>query len=208
MIGRKLSGQSLGLLVVFIVFLLAMACSTGSKAPVQNAPTAPTATPAPTTPTPSPTPTTSPTPSPTPATSANEGQPLVPGGPPYFPAKLAQTTFVQQLDKYNMKKLPLWSKAIYGGRERFTINWNPTQTLDYLNVGASQVFGGGLLLIDVGICKMEGREGKFDTCPAGNYGPTLLSLSCPASSKLGNKQILSLTCFAFAKEFCGQLCRR
>jgi peptide/nickel transport system substrate-binding protein len=100
-----------------------------------------------------------------------EGQPLVPGGPPFYPRKLLQEKGFQLHLKYHTTTLPLWTKAVYGGEQRFAGTWNPaqyTQVLRSLHLSRPS-YSGMLLLADMGRCTMAGRTGKFDTCN-GQYG--------------------------------------
>jgi ABC-type transport system substrate-binding protein len=99
-----------------------------------------------------------------------EGQPLVPGGPPFYPRKLIQEKGFQLHAQYNQIKLPLWTKAVYGGQRVSTGTWDRTY-LDYLKIQrlTRPSVAGMLLLIDMGLCSMIGREDHFDRCD-GQYG--------------------------------------
>jgi peptide/nickel transport system substrate-binding protein len=108
-----------------------------------------------------------------------EGQPLVPGGLPFFPRKLLAQKGYQLHIKYHQTKLPLWTKATYGGEIRgpntsiWTTNYN---SLDIL-VLSRVITHGMLFTIDMGLCSLVGREGKFDTCNgqyAHNYDITII----------------------------------
>jgi ABC-type transport system substrate-binding protein len=100
-----------------------------------------------------------------------EGQPLVPGGPPFYPQKFAKEKGAQIIYKYHVTKLkPLWTKAVYGGH-----GWgsgartSEVNTLDFLKlVTLSNVtYGGTLMFLNMGRCDMVGRadysrcEGKY-----------------------------------------------
>ena len=158
--------------------LLTVACASkpppATPAPAPSPVPAPAAQPEPSKgPSPSPlaTPALAPAATPTVLTMAGkypEGQPLVPGGPPFYPAKLAQTqpVAVRYLDQYHQTKMPLWTKAVYGGEERWAWPVTSILYLDFLKVDnmARIGFSGRLLHFDSGLCSLVGREGHFDTC--------------------------------------------
>lgn len=99
------------------------------------------------------------------ASPAPTKAPLVPGGPPFDQAKFSQTRFAQILTQYDWHKLPLWTKATYGGELRGPTRWNPSTTLEYLRVQtlSRPSYAGMLLLIDMGLCSMVGRD-DFSKC--------------------------------------------
>ncbi|MSQ11953.1 MAG: ABC transporter substrate-binding protein [Dehalococcoidia bacterium] len=98
-----------------------------------------------------------------------EGEPLVPGGPAFYPHKLiAENEGVKLLYEYHQTKLPLWKKAQYGGESvtnSFT-GWNPAYTLEYLHLQSLNrpSFAGMLLLFDMGRCSMVGRDSDYSVC--------------------------------------------
>ena len=158
------------LVALLVILLLAVGCAQTAQTPATPSPT-PAATPsaapalsASATPTPAKTP----SPAPTAASGPAEGQPLVPGGPAYFPAKVAKESRAGEIfDKYSNTKLPLWTKAVYGGEVIASgTGWNPTVFLDPLRT--SQIsrnhYFPTLLTYDIGRCSLAGREGRFDTC--------------------------------------------
>jgi peptide/nickel transport system substrate-binding protein len=98
--------------------------------------------------------------------SRPEGQPLVPGGPPFFPREAAKIKGVQiHYGKYHQTVTPLWTRAIYGGEFRASNTWNPISALDYLKVLslARPTLAGMLLYMDMGLCSMVGRD-DFSVC--------------------------------------------
>jgi peptide/nickel transport system substrate-binding protein len=97
-----------------------------------------------------------------------EGKPLTAGGPPFYPQRLAKDKGVQIRFKYHVTKLPLWSKAVYGGTfigGSAAISREP-ETMDYLKlVSLSYVTRGGVLMfLNMGRCDMVGRE-DYSRCP-------------------------------------------
>lgn len=100
-----------------------------------------------------------------------EGQPLVPGGPPFFPRKLAQTKAIGLLFQYDQTTAPLWTKAKYGGQFEFGQAWVPNQALNSLKFPSLNrpTLRGMALYVDMGLCSMVGRESHFETCD-GQYG--------------------------------------
>jgi ABC-type transport system substrate-binding protein len=169
------------------------------SAPSPAAPAAPAAAPAPATPAaPSPAQPAQPAPAPAPTTSGTvtgaaaarttteeaigtglfalakthpEGQPLVPGGPPFYPRKLIQEKGFQLHNQYHQTKLPLWKKATYGGHRLAYGNWVPSTIISMLKIQQLNrpSYAGMLLLIDMGLCSMVGRDDHFDRCD-GQYG--------------------------------------
>ncbi|MSP79423.1 MAG: ABC transporter substrate-binding protein [Dehalococcoidia bacterium] len=171
----RLRIELLGFWILLLGLLAGLACArTTSPTPATPQPSA---APTPSTPTtPASTPTTALTPSakPTPTAPVTTGrQPLVPGGPPFYRDEYAKTMFGKLLIDYHHTKLPLWTKASYGGELRGAGTGSiATATifnyLSILNLGRPTT-GGMLFLMDTGLCSMVGREGKFDTC-GGKYG--------------------------------------
>ncbi|MSQ13934.1 MAG: ABC transporter substrate-binding protein [Dehalococcoidia bacterium] len=99
-----------------------------------------------------------------------DGQPLVPGGPPLFAKQLSQEPGIQIIYKYHQTKLPLWTKAQYGGEFRTSAVFTPVN----LNLLGNQVlsrpsYAGMLLLFDMGRCSMVDRDADFSRC-GGKYG--------------------------------------
>jgi ABC-type transport system substrate-binding protein len=165
--------------VGLVALFLAAACAKSEEkaapvpAPATQTPAAPTAVPAPATvPTPTPAaaaPVAAPSPAPAApafAAPAVSGRPLVAGGPPFDRAALEKTAFWQTFQKYTQNRLPLWTKASYGGELRGVNTWTPTTTLNYLNVLTLNrpTVGGMLLLFDMGLCSMVGRDQDFSIC--------------------------------------------
>jgi peptide/nickel transport system substrate-binding protein len=176
-------------LVLFVglimVGVLALACAKSEEAATPAPTTPPTAAPA-ATPAPlksatsatAPSTTTAPsaptttTPAPTSATQPVDGQPLVPGGPAFYPSRVSQLQGWQFLQKYHVNKLPLWTQAKYGGDLRGYTAWNPQLTLDLLGTLtlSRPTYSGMLLYTDSGRCSMQGRE-DFSKCN-GKYSQT------------------------------------
>jgi ABC-type transport system substrate-binding protein len=100
-----------------------------------------------------------------------EGQPLVPGGPAFFPRKLAQEKGVQELFKYHVTKLPLWTKASYGGEWHGAAVLTPASNFAFLSVQvlSRPTYGGMLLTFDMGRCSLIGRDADYSKCK-GEYG--------------------------------------
>jgi peptide/nickel transport system substrate-binding protein len=146
-----------------VILLLVVACAksaeeTGKPAP-SPAPAAPAAAPAPATPA---TPTTAAKPA-----APKEGEPLVAGGPPFFPSKVAQLKGWQIMQQYHQNKLPLWTQAKYGGDYKilFNIAFAESQSfrlLDLLVLNRPS-HAGMLLYTDMGRCSWVGRQ-DFSAC--------------------------------------------
>jgi peptide/nickel transport system substrate-binding protein len=91
---------------------------------------------------------------------------MVPGGPAVDADKMYAQKDVQVLREYSPAKLPLWTKASYGGEIRTRVNnWTLRLFIDPQLLFLSRPSTSGMLfLLDMGRCTMIGREGKFDTC--------------------------------------------
>ncbi|MSP78911.1 MAG: ABC transporter substrate-binding protein [Dehalococcoidia bacterium] len=159
------------------VLLLGVACASSTKTP---APTTPSATPS-TAPAPAPTATPTPapgktTPAPTPAAPSAQGQvPPKTGGPLGIevPIPLRQDTDASYVNsypgaalfyKYDRNKLRLWEKATYGGDNKGVGSstpsfYDPTRFI----ILSRTNFYGMLLLQDLGLCSLVGRQ-DFSTC--------------------------------------------
>ncbi|MBM3946754.1 MAG: hypothetical protein FJ315_05070, partial [SAR202 cluster bacterium] len=182
---------------VLLALVLALACAkseettapaqpSGPAAPAAQAtpaaPAVPAVTPAPA---PAATPAPAPAPAPPPAAALTkeqatgidyllaypEGQPLIPGGPPFFPKKLAKEKGVQTMFKYHVTKLPLWQRAVYGGEfwGGSTASTEPN-TLDFLKVVslANVSRGATLMFLNMGRCDMVGRS-DYSRCPGKHH---------------------------------------
>ncbi|MSQ11276.1 MAG: ABC transporter substrate-binding protein [Dehalococcoidia bacterium] len=91
---------------------------------------------------------------------------MLEGAPLFDKATLETYKGYQLLSQYHYTKLPLWTKATYGGWHR--IYFYPLVTLSYrfydtLVLNRPSI-AGTMLLIDSGRCSLVGREGHFDTC--------------------------------------------
>ena len=108
---------------------------------------------------------------PAPAAVTTDGQPLVPGGPPFFRKKWESSIAGQVFTKYHGTKLPLWTRAKYGGEFRTAGSIAPSTIFQFLKVQSlgRPSYAGMLLLIDMGLCSMVGRDQDFSTCK-GEYG--------------------------------------
>lgn len=159
---------------LLVVLLLGVACAKSEKAAAPApaaaptaAPAAPAARPAPAAPAPAPAAPTAP--STAPATTASaapvDGQPLVPGGPAFYPSRVSKLQGYQFLQEYHISKLQLWTKAKYGGESLGYTSWQPrlyTNTLEVLRLSRPSHHG-MLLYTDSGRCSMVGRE-DFSAC--------------------------------------------
>ncbi|MBM3946100.1 MAG: ABC transporter substrate-binding protein [SAR202 cluster bacterium] len=75
---------------------------------------------------------------------------------------------VQELLKYHVNRLPLWTKAKYGGEAVFCCSVTGglvDPTTDPLRIGTRRNANyGRLLYFDQGLCSWVGRDGDFSTC--------------------------------------------
>ncbi|MSQ13494.1 MAG: ABC transporter substrate-binding protein [Dehalococcoidia bacterium] len=172
-----ISGRRTALLFgTLIVLLFTLACAKGEKAAAPAQTSAPVAAPAPT-PAATTAPATPAAPSapqtPRPATPTGP-TPLVPGGPPFDRAGIEKTTFWAVWNQYHQTKIPLWTKAKYGGELRSVTAYLPTTQYNPLKqLGDHRaLFHGALLNIDYGLCSLQNRNDDYTTCPgkyANNY---------------------------------------
>jgi peptide/nickel transport system substrate-binding protein len=167
---------------VLIMLVLGAACAKGEQkaaapapAPSTPAPTAasaPAAAPAPATSAPS-TQSAAPTPAPSAPAAAGvpSGQPVVPGGPPFFRSEVEKLTGYQFLQRWHVTKLSIWTKASYGGDHTGAVNWTPSTTLNLLGVLtlSRPSYAGMLLYTESGRCAWGGRNEDFSVCK-GQYG--------------------------------------
>ncbi|MBM3947155.1 MAG: ABC transporter substrate-binding protein [SAR202 cluster bacterium] len=67
--------------------------------------------------------------------------------------------------KYDLKKLPLWTRATYGGEVRTNSNYNPSAQFNVfkVTVAGRPVTHGMLMYVDSGRCSMVGRT-EFSKC--------------------------------------------
>ena len=166
---RRQRKASLAIGFLFLVLFL-IACSKAEKAvapapaaqPAQAAPSpaaapAPVAKPAPAAPATTP-----------PALTASEvfASRQVPGGPKVDPAAWEKDKGLQTILKYHATKLPLWTKAKYGGEMTFALNWTPSTALNPVRFFSLQrnAYYGMLLYYDHGRCSMQGRDENFSVC--------------------------------------------
>jgi ABC-type transport system substrate-binding protein len=130
------------------------------------------------------------TPAPTPSASASPAAPasaqpsapaanatpvpLVPGAPPFDRAGIQKTKFWAIWNEYHQTKIPLWTKAKYGGELRSVNQYLPTIQFNSLKVLGDHraLFHGTLFNIDYGLCSLQNRNDDYSTCPgkyANNY---------------------------------------
>lgn len=181
MVVTRLRTKALSVLGLTIVAVLAVSCAAGDNAPAGvpapapgvPAPTAQVAAPAPS-PVPSAQP--PPAPSPTPAPTAPQGLTFSsvfsttswPGGPKIDSAKFEKEKGLQEVLKFHVNRLPLWTKAKYGGEATFlgTITGGLVDPYsDPLRLGTRRnAQFGRLLTYDQGLCSWVGRDEDFSTC--------------------------------------------
>ena len=168
------SGRVPLLVGLLIAGVVAVSCASGEKAPASAPSPAPAAAPAPAVPAPATAPTSlsGSTLAPTPAEKAEAGITFanlfstkeVPGGPRINPAALEKDKGVQELLKHHANRLPLWTKAKYGGQATFH------GSVTTLTQNAIQISGrrnreyGKLLYYDTGLCSWVGRDQNFSVC--------------------------------------------
>lgn len=92
--------------------------------------------------------------------------PLVSGGPVFERSKIESLKGWKLFQKYDQSKVPLWTKAFYGGEMKTTTSFLSTTNTDALNIpwlhrGA---YFGNLLNIDYGLCSMVGRQNDYSVC--------------------------------------------
>jgi peptide/nickel transport system substrate-binding protein len=178
---------------ILVLATLAFACARGDKtaapaaapAPAKETPKAtpaPTASPAPAA-APSSAPTTPAAPVAAPAPAALAGpQPLVPGAPVYDRPNIEKTKFWGYWNDYHQTKLPLWTKAKYGGELVSVNQWLPTVQFNALkNLGDHRsMFYGTPFNIDMGLCSLQGRDDDFSVCK-GKYANNYNRIITPAA---------------------------
>jgi ABC-type transport system substrate-binding protein len=194
---RLLNRRAFMLLGFLALVALTVACAksatpVAAPAPKAPGPAAPAAAPAPTAapaaaPSPAAPSTAAPTASPAPSQAERsaelpvtaldrflaypDGQPLVPGGPPFYSKQLAKEKGIQILFQYHVSKLPLWQRASYGGDFRGPTVLTPASNFQFLRtqVLSRPTYSGMLLHFDSGRCSLVGRDSDFSRCK-GEYG--------------------------------------
>jgi peptide/nickel transport system substrate-binding protein len=92
----------------------------------------------------------------------------VPGGPKVNPAAVQREKGLQELLKFHQNRLPLWTKAKYGGEVTFVGSVTGglvDPTTNPLKIGTRRnSHYGRLLYYDHGLCSWVGRDSDFSVC--------------------------------------------
>jgi peptide/nickel transport system substrate-binding protein len=88
----------------------------------------------------------------------------VPGGPRINPATVEKEQGVQELLKYHANRLPLWTKAKYGGHITHVGTVTTLTQNAITKPGRRNREYGKLLYYDTGLCSWVGRDADFSVC--------------------------------------------